>query len=403
MEDPRNQLIKMASDAELERRWKAVREMMREKGIDYLVMQNSEEYMGGTLRWFTDWAADIGFPYTVIFPVDDDMTVINWGIEPPATPEFPPQWYLRGIKKTMSCYYMPTHSYTKYFDAMMAVKVLSEKNNPVVGWVERSMIPVTFAEYITDNLPGATFVDATDWIDDLRVPKSPEEIEMIRETAAMQDAFFDHLKTIIQPGMRGIDIHAEVMYFCLKRGCTRMNCMVSSGPLGTAAAPAVIHLQGRKIQPGDQVFVLLEGNGPGGQWTEAARTFLMGVEPSPELAHAWAHAVNGQEYAASLLVPGAVPFDIVSALEDYNVKNGYDPTIFDLAHGMGYSMVERPMVRKREPMTLVANSSLAVHLHTEKHFDDGRAVFAMCVDNYLVGAAGGAERIHKYPKDLIVV
>ena len=53
--------------------------------------------------------------------------------------------------------------------------------------------------------------------------------------------------------------------------------------------------------------------------------------------------------------------------------------------------------------TLVANSNLAVHLHTEKHFDDGRAVFAMCVDNYLVGAASGAERIHKYPKDLIVI
>ncbi|MFH0917051.1 MAG: hypothetical protein V1912_11495 [bacterium] len=97
MEDPRNQLIKMASDAELERRWTVVRQKMGEKGIDYLVMQNSEEFLGGTLRWFTDWVADLGFPYTVIFPVDDDMTVINWGLEPPATPEFPPSWYMRGI------------------------------------------------------------------------------------------------------------------------------------------------------------------------------------------------------------------------------------------------------------------------------------------------------------------
>ncbi|MFH0917050.1 MAG: M24 family metallopeptidase [bacterium] len=285
----------------------------------------------------------------------------------------------------------------------MAVEALSEKKNPVVGWVEKSMIPVTFYEYVTQNLPGATFVDATDWIDDLRVPKSPEEIEMIRETAAMQDAFFDHLKGIIQPGMHGYDIYAEVMYFCSKRGCSRMNCMVSSGPPGTAAAPAVYHLQGRQIKTGDQVFVLVEGNGPGGQWTELARTFVMGTEPTPALAKAWAHAVEGQELAASLLVPGAVPKDIVHALEDFNVKNGYDPTIFDLAHGMGYSMVERPMIRKREPMTLQENSNLAVHLHTEKKLDDGGHVFAMCVDNFLVGPAGGAERIHKYPKELIIV
>jgi hypothetical protein len=100
MEDPKDQLIKMASDAELERRWSAVREMMREKGIDYLVMQNSEEFLGGTLRWFTDWNADIGFPYTVIFPVDDDMTVINWGFPRPAVAQFPPSWYLRGIKNS---------------------------------------------------------------------------------------------------------------------------------------------------------------------------------------------------------------------------------------------------------------------------------------------------------------
>ena len=89
VEDPRNQLIKMASDAELERRWSVVRQVMREKGIDYLVMQNSEEFLGGTLRWFTDWVADIGFPYTVIYPVDDDKNFNNWGFERPQTTQYP--------------------------------------------------------------------------------------------------------------------------------------------------------------------------------------------------------------------------------------------------------------------------------------------------------------------------
>ncbi len=39
MEDPKQRLVKTISDAEVERRWKAVREMMREKKIDYLVIQ----------------------------------------------------------------------------------------------------------------------------------------------------------------------------------------------------------------------------------------------------------------------------------------------------------------------------------------------------------------------------
>jgi hypothetical protein len=76
MEDPRERLTKCVSTAELERRWKATREMMRGKKIDYLVIQNSEEFLGGTLRWFTDFTARHQFPMTVIFPVEDEMTTI---------------------------------------------------------------------------------------------------------------------------------------------------------------------------------------------------------------------------------------------------------------------------------------------------------------------------------------
>ena len=84
MEDPKERLTKCISTAVLERRWKAVREMMRDRKIDYLVIQNSEEYMGGTIRWFTDFTARWQFPMTVVFPVDDEMTTINCGGDPPA-------------------------------------------------------------------------------------------------------------------------------------------------------------------------------------------------------------------------------------------------------------------------------------------------------------------------------
>jgi hypothetical protein len=77
MEDPKTRLTKCVSTPELERRWKAVREMMRARKIDYLVIQNQEEFLGGAVRWFTDFSARHQFPMTVIFPVDDEMTTIN--------------------------------------------------------------------------------------------------------------------------------------------------------------------------------------------------------------------------------------------------------------------------------------------------------------------------------------
>ena len=67
------------SDAELERRWKAVRAGMAERGIDALVMQNNNDWLGGYVKWFTDFPAYNGYPRSVIFHAADAMTVIEDG------------------------------------------------------------------------------------------------------------------------------------------------------------------------------------------------------------------------------------------------------------------------------------------------------------------------------------
>ena len=77
MEDPRERLVTSISTEELERRWKAAREWMKEEGVDYLLMRNDEEYFGGYVKWFTDIPARHIYPFTVIFPQDDGMTTIT--------------------------------------------------------------------------------------------------------------------------------------------------------------------------------------------------------------------------------------------------------------------------------------------------------------------------------------
>ncbi len=56
------------SDAELNRRWKAVRAGMAERGIDALVMQNNNDWLGGYVKWFTDFPAYNGYPRTRDLP-----------------------------------------------------------------------------------------------------------------------------------------------------------------------------------------------------------------------------------------------------------------------------------------------------------------------------------------------
>ena len=52
--------------------------------------------------------------------------------------------------------------------------------------------------------------------------------------------------------------------------------MFTEGPVGTAAVFGNRHLQNRTIREGDYFSLLIENNGPGGFYTEIARTIVLG-------------------------------------------------------------------------------------------------------------------------------
>jgi hypothetical protein len=65
----KERVIHAISTQELERRWKAVREVMKAKKVDFLLIQNNNDYLGGYVKWFTDMPAVHAYPVAVIFPV----------------------------------------------------------------------------------------------------------------------------------------------------------------------------------------------------------------------------------------------------------------------------------------------------------------------------------------------
>ena len=179
MEDPKERLTSRISTEELERRWTAVREMMQNEKLDYLIVRNDEGFMGGNVKWFTDLSARTNQHLTVIFPVDEEMTLISHGPASPSEPP-PPAWAVRGVKTRLAAPYFASAHYTNSMDGELAVDVLKEKPGATIGLVGKSYIPVSFFEYLKRNLSGVTFVDVTEQVDRIKVVKSPEEIELIK-------------------------------------------------------------------------------------------------------------------------------------------------------------------------------------------------------------------------------
>ena len=395
MEDPKERLVASVSAGEMERRWRAARDIMQDRKVDVLLMRQDEEYFGGYVRWFSGIVPRHSYPLTVIFPIDDEMTTIT--SSPPAAPG-PPEWAVRGVKKRLGAPFYPSYHYTNTYDAELAVGVLKERKGATIGIVGMSSLHVPFYLYLTQQLPGVTFVDVTDPIDYLKAIKSPEEIEMIKGTAALQDAALDYVRQKIKPGLRDVDIHAEAEYVSTKLGCTRLQVLISSyhpgeQPMGFMGR----HYANRVLRAGDHVVVLLEGNGPGGYYTEIARVFSLG-EPTQEAKDMYAHVLEAQALTLKMLKPGATPKDIWDANNAFLQKIGSGPEGRLYAHGEGYELVERPAIRYDEPMKVQAGMNIAVH-----PVGKNSRVWTTLCDNYLVTENGVGPCLHKTPKEIIIV
>ncbi len=396
MEDPKDKLTSRISTGELERRWTAIREMMGRQKLDYLIIRNDEGFLGGNVKWFTDLSARNNQHLTVIFPADEEMTLISHGPALPAEPG-PPAWAARGVKTRLAAPYFASAHYTSTWDGEMAVDVLKEKPSATVGLVGKSYIPVSFFEYLKRHLSGVKFVDATEDVDQIKVIKSPEEIELIKGTAALQDKSMELVKKCIRPGLRDFEVAAEILYSTALQGADRHVILLSSGPPGTPVPILPPQFQNRMIKEGDQVSVLIEVNGPGGLWAELGRVFTIGPPPQ-ELQDAFGVALEAQQVSLDLLKPGAAPADLLKANNVFLEQRGYFPERRLYAHGQGYDFVERPLIMKDEPMKIRAGMNLTIH-PTATH----KTVWAGVTDNYMVTETGAGPCLHNTPKEIITI
>ena len=390
----REKLREPISKEELERRWRAVRKAMEREKLDCLIMQNNNQYLGGYVRYFTDIPAENSYPVTVIFPLNEDMTIIAHGGTP--LPPTPPEWAMHGVKERINLPYLLTLNFTNTMDAKAAVDTLKRLNVKSLGFVARAFIPAVFYEYIRENLSDVTYKDATDLVDEIKAIKSEEEIELIKKTAEMHDIVFGATLAMVRPGVREYELRSEIQRLSTNWGSEEQLIMIGSAPAGRPAGQVPSFFQNRTFQYGDSVCIMIEVNGAGGFYGELGRTVCIGEAPKP-LLKLWDDMVELQDKTAELLKPGAKPAELIEIHNKALAKMGYPIDLRLYAHGQGYDLVERPAIRPEETMTIKTDMNIAVHPMTITE-----EAYAFCCDNYIV-TDSGTVRIHKTPREVFVV
>lgn len=397
MAETEERLCNPISRGELERRWTAVRAAMADAGFDALVIQGMSNLAGtaGYFRWFTGVSAIGSYPMTLVFPRDGLMTLVCHGAVDGETTLDDRDPMLPGIGRRLTTPSFPAIGYTIPYDAELVARELKRSGSRKVGLVAPNNMYFGFGAALKERLGNAALEDASGLVDPIKAVKSAEEIGFIRRTAAMQDEILAEIRGHIRPGMRDFEVMAYSQYLGQLRGSETGYFLGSSAPPGQPALIRPRPQQGRMIREGDVLFWQAENTGPGGLFVHVGRIIVLGKAPQ-ELADAFGLAVEAQDFTVKLLKPGARCSDIFGEYQAWLRARRIPEETLLHCHGQGYDVVERPLVRNDETMTLAANMNIGLH----PSWSNARLFVTVC-DNFLIGADGAVERLHKTPREII--
>jgi len=389
--------LNAVSAPELRRRWSATRTRMTAAGLDALVVQNSSDWVGGYLRWFSNQPATNGYLSSLVFPLQAGMSLIEqgpFGGLRVATPEDARQ---TGVARRLTTPSYPSVGYTGSYDAELVLTELRALGVRRVGLVAPAAMYHSFGQHLRNAAKGIELVDFTDEIDRIKAIKSAEERDCIRKVAAMQDQVMARVREFIKPGLKDFEIAAYAQYVGQQLGSEQGIFLCSSAPPGQAATFRPRSMLGRTLQRGDIFSLLIENNGAGGYYTELSRLFVLG-RASQELRAAHAAVLEAQRFALSLLLPGAVCSEIFARHNAFLVSRNLPDERRLSVHGMGYDMVERPLIRHDESMTIEAHMCIVCHpgILNER-------MFVHNTDVYLIEAQGPSACLHGTPKEIFEI
>ncbi len=393
-----SRFLNSVSCGELQRRWRAVRAAMRERGIDVLILQNSSDWVGGYIRWFTNEPATNGYPSSVVFPLEGGMSVIEQGPFNQVRESDDAETRGTGIARRLTTPNYPSVYYTGGYDAEIAAGEVRRFGAKCMGLVAPAAMYHSFGKRLLELLAhDISIVDATDFVDRIKAIKSTEERELIRSVAAMQDQVMAGVREFVRPGLKDFEVAAYAQYLSQQLGSEQGIFLCSSARPGQAASFRPRFMQGRTLEKGDVYSLLVECNGAGGFYTELSRIFVLGRAPA-ELREAQSAVVEAQSRALALLRPGASCREIFEEHNAYLRSSGLPEERRLSTHGMGYDMVERPLIRQDENMRIEENMTIVCHpgILTER-------LFAHNTDVYMIESHGPSKCLHLTPKEIMEI
>jgi Xaa-Pro aminopeptidase len=370
------------TDAEIDRRHKAVYNLMEQEDLDAALFYGSGRY-ASDIYWLSDWPSS-----------REAYLLMQTGKEPVILMQlfnhYPMARVMSAIQDVRWAGANTIHSVVD----LIQERGLEAKKIGLVGAISYQVY-----NKLREKYPGAAFVDLSGKLRMMRTIRSAEEIERIRLASKLTDQSIQALAEGLRAGLREDEIPAIIEPVYLKAGGYAGIHFMSSMPMREPdfPVPSQFH-SSRKLQKGDALITEISGaySGYSGQ---IHRTFSIGEGPTPAWQKMHDAAIEAFEVLAKVIKDGATTTEAEEAAEVIH-QRGFS-TYDDLVHGVNqYPPIFQTKTRRRhESREMVFRENMVIVIQPNLITYDEK--MGLQFGETLVVKKTGCESLNAYPRQWV--
>lgn len=244
------------SIAERDRRWREIRKLMRERGIDVLVVPNNTGHstdFQANARYISHVGGGGDSDIAVVFPLEGEITAFATS----AAARWPcVQDWTTDVREAK-------RSYGRSVVERLRELKVDRGRIGITGMGADTRTPegtmlAGFWNALSKAFPNADFVDATEILRQVRLVKSDEEVEALRKSAQIVEKGVEAKIAAAKPGVPDWNVWAAAMSAMMHNGSeipVHQNWVSGKNPIRTLTRPTF-----RPLERGDLIIDELEAS-----------------------------------------------------------------------------------------------------------------------------------------------
>lgn len=206
-------------------------------------------------------------------------------------------------------------------------------------------------------LPSTTLEDVSGDIASLRAVKTPEEIEALRRSTALNDEIWAQAQTLFKPGMSEIEMARTIKRLMIERGDGEaFDTIVCIG----ANAAECHHVPDATRWNGRDAILVDMGVKLDGYCSDMTRC-LPPAKPSRLYREVYSLVKEANALAAKALKPGMTGRDLDAVARRFLARHGYKKEFgHSLGHGVGIEIHERPGASRKSKTVFEPGMSVTI-------------------------------------------